>query len=160
MSERIQCQKDKKIIYNYLKGDKRNSEDPESNFDTEWPDNIGPLKKIKLSTIFALAFSIGYKNKLKKPISTRKDLSNPNNFEDFLMPLINTVAIIDSDTKEEILDKETKEIYKSAEEYANGGIDILLKTYIEDMDTIINDWHLEIDDIIKEKDIFNKIENL
>lgn len=160
MSERIKCQKDKKIIYNYLKGSKFNNEDPEFDYDAKWPDNVGPLKNIKLSTIFALAFSIGYKNNSKKKISLYKDLSNPTNFEDFLMPMINAVAIVGHENKEDILNKELRDVYKNAEEYANGGIDILLEEYIEDMDTIINDWHLEIDDIIKNENIFNKIENL
>lgn len=160
MSERIKCQKDKKIIYNYLKGSKKNDEDVEFDYDNSWPDNNGPLKNIKLSTIFALAFSIGYKNNLKESLSSQKDLSNPVNFEDFLMPMINSIAILNSDDGEEILHKEVRDIYKNAEEYANGGVDLLLNDYIEDMDTIINDWHLSIDETIKQNDIFNKIENL
>ncbi|MBR6993804.1 MAG: hypothetical protein IKH85_07000 [Methanobrevibacter sp.] len=160
MSERIKCQKDKKIVYNYLRGFKKNNEDTEFDYDKSWPDNDGPLKNIKLSTIFALAFSMGYKNNLKETLSSQKDLSNPTNFEDFLMPMIKSVAIINSDEKEEILNKELRDIYKNAEEYANAGIDLLLNEYIEDMDAIINEWHLDIDEIINEKDIFNKIENL
>ena len=161
MSERIKCQKDKKIIYNYLRGFKKNDEDAEFDYDNQWPDNNGPLKNIKLSTIFALAFSIGYKNNQKEELSTLKDLSNPTNFEDFLMPMINSIAIINSDEdREEILHKEPRDIYKNAEEYANSGVDLLLSDYIEDMDTIITDWHLDIDETIQQKDIFNKIENL
>lgn len=160
MSERIKCQKDTKIFYNYLRGFKKNDEDPEFNYDDDWPVNEGPLNNIKLSTLFALAFAFGYKNNLKKEISNYKDLSNPVNFEDFLMPMIDSIAIYGSDDGVDVLKAESKEIYNDAEEYANGGISKLMEDYIEDMDVIINEWHLDIDDMIEEKDIFNKIDTL
>lgn len=160
MSERIKCQKDTKIFYNYLKGSKKNEDEPEFDYDDSWPINNGPLKNIKLSTLFALAFSIGYKYRLREEISNYKDLSNPVNFEDFLMPMIDSVAIYDANNDLEILNKDKKEIYNAAEEYANGGIHKLMEDYLEDMDSIINEWHLDIDELIEEKDIFDKIQKL
>ena len=123
MSERIKCQKNKKIIYNYLTGSPKNPEDSEFNYDDDWPINDGPLSGVKLSNLFGLALSVGYAN-------------------------IN------------ILNEESKEIYLVSQEYANAGIDILLEEYIENMDTIIDEWHSDIDDYIEDNDVLEKISNL
>lgn len=158
MSERISCQKDTKIIYNYLSGFKKNENSDEYNYPKDWPDNKGQLNGIKLSTIFALAFSMGYANNKRKELSSFKDLSNPTNFEDYLMPMINAIAMFNEGT--EIMDEEPSEIYVNAQEYANEGIHILFDEYVDNMDDIIDEWHTDIDEIITENQIFEQIEEL
>lgn len=159
MSERIKCQKDKKIIYDYLTGSSKNPDGSEQDYG-DWPNNDGPLVGVKLSNLFGLAFSIGYSNNSREIISVFNDLSNPVNFDEYLMPMIESIAIHDSHKDIAILNEESKEIYSVSQEYANAGIDILLDEYIENMDTIIDEWHSDIDDYIEEKDILDKIENL
>lgn len=158
MSERISCQKDTKMIYNYLSGTKKNANNEEYNYPNEWPDNNGQLNGVKLSTIFALAFSIGYANNKRKKVSSSKDLSNPTNFEDYLMPMINAIAIFNEGT--DIMNENASEIYVNAEEYANGGIHLLFEEYIDNMDDIIDEWHSDIDEIIAEKHLFEQLEEL
>lgn len=160
MSERIKCQKNKKIIYNYLTGSPKNPEDSEFNYDDEWPINDGPLSGVKLSNLFGLALSIGYANNSREKISSFKDLSNPVNFEDYLMPMIESIAIQESTKDIKILNDESKEIYAVSQEYANAGIDLLLEDYVENMDTIIDEWHSDIDDCIEDNNILEKIGNL
>lgn len=158
MSERISCQKDTKMIYNYLSGFKKNENNEEYNYPDEWVDNNGQLNGVKLSTIFALAFSIGYANNKRKKLSSLKDLSNPTNFENYLMPMINAIAIFNGGT--DIMDKELSEIYVDAQEYANGGIHILFDEYMDNMDDIIDEWHSDIDEIIIENHLLEQLEEL
>ena len=158
MRERISCQKDTKMIYNYLSGFKKNVNNEEYNYPDDWAENRGQLNGVKLSTIFALAFSKGYANNKRKELSSLKDLSNPTNFENYLMPMINAIAIFNEGT--DIMDEDPSEIYVNAEEYANEGIHILFDEYQDNMEDIIDEWHSDIDEIIAENQLLEQIENL
>ena len=165
MAERIKCKKDTKIIYNYLNGKPKNIRDDEFNYPTDWPENYeedeGKLYGIKSSTLFSLALATGVKNNEKKPIGVGGvELSNKENFPDYLMPIMNAIAIYDSEDGIDVLKKEFSDITKDAEEYANGGIHSLNSEYQNNMDGIINEWHMEIEQIIEDERIIERIDNL
>ncbi len=146
------------MIYNYLAGFKKNASNEEYNYPDDWVDNIGQLNGVKLSSIFALAFSIGYANNKRKELSSLRDLSNPTNFADYLMPMINAIAIFNEGT--EIMNEDSSKIYVNAQEYANEGIHILFDEYVDNMEDIIDEWHSDIDEIIAENRLFEQIEEL
>lgn len=161
MNERIKCNKKNKIYYNYFKGDEKNSEEPEFNYPEDWPQNNGKLGNIAQHYSFALALAMGIKDNKKDLSNSTLELFNPpKNFEKFLLPLINAVAIFESDEGIDVLNNDPQEIYLVAQQYANEGIQHLHELYLEDMDGIINDWHIEIDQMIKNKNILDKIEEL
>lgn len=163
MRERLICQKDTKIIYNYLKGKEKNPNDEEFNYPEDWPRNYegdgGKLFNIKASTLFSLALAIGYKKGEKKSIDSTKELSNKKDIDYDVMTIIEAIAIYE-ESLDILKEDDLGEIYKNAEEYANGGIEFLNEEYQENMHGIINDWHLEIENIIKEKKILEKVKNL
>lgn len=163
MRERLICQKDTKIIYNYLKGKEKNVKDEEFNYPNDWPRNYesdgGKLFNIKASTLFSLALAIGYKKDNKKTIDSNKDLSNKKDIDYDIMTIIEAIAIYEEGL-DILKEDDLGEIYKSAEEYANGGIEFLNEEYQENMDGIINDWHLEIEKIMEEKNILERVKNL
>ena len=163
MRERLICQKDTKIIYNYLKGKEKNTNDEEFNYPDDWPRNYendgGKLYNLKASILFSLALAIGYKKGKKKAIDSNKDLSNKKEIDFDLMTIIEAIAIYE-DGLDILKEEDLGEIYRNAEEYANGGIEYLNEEYQDNMDGIINDWHLEIEKTIKEKNILEKVKNL
>lgn len=164
MAQRIKCQSDTKIIYNYLNGKPKKTLDAEFNYPADWPENYaddgGKLYGVKASILFSLAIALGYKNNQKKEFNSGIEIANKDSFPKYLMPIINAIAIYDSEEGLDILMKECPELRINAEEYANGGITILNSLYQKNMDGIINDFHLEIKQIIEEKDILNRIEKL
>lgn len=161
MNERVKINKKNKIYYNYFKGDEKNSEEEEFNYPDDWPQNDGKLSNIHQHYSFALALASGIKEGKKDSSNSTLELFNPpKSFEKFLLPMINAVAIFESDDGLDVLNNDPQEIYVSAQQYANGGIQSLHELYLEDMDGIINDWHIEIDQIVKNKNIFDKIDDL
>jgi len=161
MNERVKINKKNKIYYNYFKGDEKNPEEAEFNYPDEWPENTGQLEGITQDNTFALAFALGFKNQDKDFSNSTLELFNPpKSFEKFLLPMINAIAIYESDEGVDVLNEDPQDVYITAQQYANSGIVSLHELYIDDMEGIINDWHIEIEKIIKEKDIINKIDEL
>lgn len=159
MNERVKINKKNKIYYNYFKGDEKNPEEAEFNYPDEWPENTGQLKDITQDYSFALALALGIKKDKKDLSNSTLELFNPpKSFEKFLLPMINAVAILESDEGVDVLNNDPQEIYIAAQQYANEGILTLHELYLEDMEGIINDWHIEIEKTIKDKDIINKID--
>ena len=161
MSSRIKCRASKKIIYNYLNGAEKNVNKPDYNYPDDFPDNDGPLKDVKLSTLFMLAFALGYNNHVTDEITNPYEyLANKDSFDNYLLPLVKAIAIYESDKGIDILHEDDETIYDFAEQYANAGIDILNEKYQENMENIIGDFHMEIDNMIVNKHIFKKVADL
>ena len=95
-SDRIKCQKDTKIIYDYLNG-------KYDIISKDYPKNIGALNGIKHSRLFTLALAYGINNGTKSELKVKEDLANKTSFEDYLITLINAIAIYESDEGTNIL---------------------------------------------------------
>ena len=160
MSSRIKCRDSKKIIYNYLNGAEKDVNKPDYNYPDHFPDNDGPLKDVKLSTLFMLAFALGYNNQGTEKTNPYEYLANPDSFDNYLLPLVKAIAIYESDKGIDILLEDEEVMYDFAQQYANAGIDILNERYQENMKNIIDDLHMEIDNMIVNKHIFKKVSDL
>ena len=126
-------------------------------------ENNGPLNKankIHSKDIFALALAYGYSRGSRLPIESRQQFINKNNFGKDLPSLINALAITKSKEGIEILAEDTPKIYKFAEEYANGGLDILESEYIGGEDEFIEKLRLTLLKLNKEDKIINKLKEL
>ena len=144
VSNRLSREKDTSKIYNKLL---------ESN---------GPLKENKFHSkdIFALALAYGYSQGSRLPIESRQLFINKENFGKDLPALINALAITKSSDGIEILSEDTTEIYKFAEEYANGGLDILETEYMEGGDEFIEKLRLILLKLNEDDRIIKKLGEL
>ena len=157
MSSRIKCRDSKKIIYNYLNGAEKDVNKPDYNYPDDFLDNEGPLKDVKLSTLFMLAFALGYNNQVTEKTNPYEYLANQDSFDNYLLPLVKAIAIYESEKGIDILLEDEEVMYDFAQQYANAGIDILNEKYQENMTNIIDDFHMEIDKMIVDKHIFKKV---
>lgn len=160
MSKRIRCRDSKKIIYNYLNGAEKDVNKKDYNYPDYFLDNVGPLKDVKHSTLFMLAFAMGYNNQITEKTNPYEFLANPDSFDNYLLPLVKAIAIYESDEGIDVLHEDAEVMYDFAQEYANAGIDILNEKYQENMMNIIDDLHMEIDKMIVNKHIFKKVSDL
>lgn len=123
----------------------------------------GPLssdKKKYTRDIFRLALAYGYLNDIRLPIESKDNFVNKTNFGETLPALINALAITQSDNGVEILADDPVNVYQVAEEYANGGLDLLNSEYISNGDEFIEILRLKILDFNKDNKILDKLKEL
>ena len=123
----------------------------------------GPLNKknkIYSRDIFSLALAYGYSNNIKFPIETKDNFLNMENFGKNLLSLIDALAISKSDEGVHILAEDNSEVYVFAEEYANGGLELLNSDYIGHEDEFIEKLRLRILKLNKNDELLNKIKEL
>ena len=123
----------------------------------------GPLsseKKKYTRDIFRLALAFGYINDIRLPIETKDNFVNKTNFGETLPALINSLAITKSSKGIEILAEDPVDVYQVAEEYANGGLDLLNSEYISNGDEFIELLRLKILDFNKDNKILEKLKEL
>lgn len=123
----------------------------------------GPLsseKKKYTRDIFRLALAFGYINDIRLPIETKDNFVNKTNFGETLPALINSLAITKSSKGIEILAEDPVDVYQVAEEYANGGLDLLNSEYIINGDEFIELLRLKILDFNKDNKILEKLKEL
>ncbi len=73
---------------------------------------------------FLFAMAVGFKNKIKIPIEKREGIFLTKDLKPEDEALINAIAIFDANSIDILLDK--AQVFKIVEEYANGGIRILI----------------------------------
>lgn len=123
----------------------------------------GPLQKsniISSKDIFLLALAFGYEKNIKIPLMNKKQFINDNNFGKILPQLLTSLAITNSPKKIDVLSEKPSEIYKYAEEYANGGLELLKNEYIGKEDLFIEKLRLKIQNANKEKNIMDELKKL
>lgn len=82
------------------------------------------LKKLENKEKFLFALSIGFKNKIRRPLDSKEGYALLKYFKTRDNALIQSVALHDSNDPEILKDDE--QVYKIAEEYAHAGIKILV----------------------------------
>lgn len=120
----------------------------------------GPLHKLSLKDIFTLALALGYENNVKVPLLNKEQFINDTNFGKILPQLLTSLAITSSSKEIDILSEKPSEIYKYAEEYANGGLEILNAEYVGYEDQFIEKLRLKIQKANKNNKILNDLEKL
>ena len=123
----------------------------------------GPLsseKKKYTRDIFRLALAYGYLNDIRLPLETKDNFVNKTNFGETLPALINALAITKSSKGVEILADDPVDVYQVAEEYANGGLDLLNSEYLENGDDFIEILRLKILEFNKNNKILEKLDEL
>lgn len=160
MSKRIRCRDTKKIIYNYLNGAEKDVTKDDYNYPESFPENVGPLKDVKHSTLFMLSFALGFNNQSTEKTNPYEFLANPDSFDNYVLPLIKAIAIYESDEGIDVLHEDEEYFYEFAQEYANAGVDLLNEKYQNNMMNIIDDFHMEIDKMIVDKHVFKKVSDL
>ena len=93
-------------------------------------------------------------------MESKDNFVNKTNFGETLPSLINALAITKSSKGIEILAEDPVDIYQVAEEYANGGLDLLNSEYLENGDEFIELLRLKILNFNKDNKILNKLEEL
>ena len=123
----------------------------------------GPLnsdKKKYTRDIFRLALAYGYINDIRMPIETKDNFVNKTNFGKTLPAMINVLAITKSSKGIEILAEDPVDVYQTAEEYANGGLDFLNSEYTQNADEFIEMLRLKILEFNKDDKILKKLDEL
>ena len=110
--------------------------------------------------IFTLALAYGYVNDIRLPLEIRDNFVNKINFGETLPALINALAITKSSKGIEVLAEDPVDVYQVAEEYANGGLDLLNSEYAADADEFIEILRLKILDFNKDDKILKKLDEL
>lgn len=124
---------------------------------------LGPLNKENRRysrDIFALSMAFGYLNDIKMPISSKDNFLNKTNMGKNLPALITSLAITKSDDGIEVLAKDSSEIYDVAEQYANGGLEILNSEYVGNETEFIEKLRIHILKLNKNDRILKKLEEL
>ena len=85
---------------------------------------------------------------------------NKTNFGETLPALINALAITKSSKGVEILAEDPVDVYQVAEEYANGGLDLLNSEYLENGDDFIEILRLKILEFNKDNRILKKLDEM
>ncbi len=123
----------------------------------------GPLsseKKKYTRDIFRLALAYGYINDIRLPLQSKDNFVNKTNFGETLPALINALAITKSSKGVEILAEDPVDVYQVAEEYANGGLDLLNSEYLENGDDFIEILRLKILEFNKDNRILKKLDEM
>lgn len=126
-------------------------------------ESQGPLNKERKKytrDIFKLALAFGYDNNSRLPLESKDNFLNKTNFGDALPSLINALAITKSDKGINILADASGEIYKVAEEYANGGLELLNSKYNDGDEEFIELLRLKILDLNENNRIIDKLDQL
>ena len=127
---------------------------------SEIPGPLNKDNKIYSRDIFALALAYGYQNNIKLPLEKRKQFIRSENFGKNLPALLKALAVSKSEKGIEILAENTPEIYNFAEQYANGGLDLLDSDYSGNTDEFIEKLRLRILKLNKDDKILKKLEEL
>lgn len=124
---------------------------------------LGPLNKDNKRysrDIFTLAMAFGYINDIRMPIGSKDNFVNKSNMGDILPALITSLAITKSDEGIEVLGKDSSDIYSVAEQYANGGLEILNSEYVGNEAEFIEKLRIQILKLNKDDRILKKLEEL
>lgn len=122
--------------------------------------SLSSEKKKYSRDIFRLALVFGYINDIRLPLESKDNFLNKTNFGETLPALINALAITKSNKGVEILADDPVDIYQVAEEYANGGLDLLNSEYIGNGDEFIEILRLKLLKFNKNDKILNKLKEM
>lgn len=126
----------------------------------ERPGPLSNKKKKYTRDIFTLALAFGYDMDIRTPIEIKDNFANKENFGETLPSLINALAITKSGEGIDILGENPSDIYRVAEEYANGGLELLNSEYLNGADEFIEKLRIKILDLNKDDRILKKLEEL
>ena len=82
------------------------------------------LAKLENKDKFMMALSIGFKNKVKRPLASKEGYALLKYFKIKDIALMQSIALFEKNDPELLKDEET--VYKISEEYAHAGIKILI----------------------------------
>ena len=88
-------------------------------------EKISPLYKKTMKDVFMYAMGIGFKNGKRIPLKKRPGVIPLATFKDSEISLIKAIAISEKNSIDVLFGENVKEIFEIAEEYANGGVDML-----------------------------------
>lgn len=114
---------------------------------------------LKNRDIFLLALAIGYKNNIRTPIN-KIDRFVTNEAFGKVLPFVVDSLAISKKGDIEVISEESQKLYKIAEEYANGGLNLLKDDYVGNSDEFIEMLRSEIISANKNDKILNKLDEL
>jgi dnd system-associated protein 4 len=88
-------------------------------------DSSSPFYKKTMKQVFMYALGIGFKNKKRVPLKKRVGVIPLSAFNDADLSIIKSIAIADKKNIDIMFGENIQEMFKIAEEYANGGIELL-----------------------------------
>jgi len=87
--------------------------------------SISPFYKKTMKQVFMYALGIGFRNQKRTPLKKRTGVIPLATFSSADLSIIKAVAIADKKSLDVLFGDNLQEMFKIAEEYANGGIDLL-----------------------------------
>jgi len=88
-------------------------------------NKLSPFYRKTMKEVFMYAMGIGFKNGKRVRLKKRKAVIPLSTFVDADRSLIKAIAIAEKKSVDVLFGENVKEIFEIAEEYANGGIDML-----------------------------------
>jgi len=88
-------------------------------------NKLSPFYKKTMKEVFMYAMGIGFKNGKRVPLKKRTGVIPLRTFSDAEISLIKAIAITEKRSVDVLFGENVKEAFETAEEYANGGIDML-----------------------------------
>jgi len=88
-------------------------------------NKLSPFYKKTMKEVFMYAMGIGFKNGKRVPLKKRTGVIPLRTFSDAEISLIKAIAITEKKSVDVLFGENVKEAFEIAEEYANGGIDML-----------------------------------
>jgi len=88
-------------------------------------ENTSPFYRKTLKQVFMFALGIGFKNKNKVALKKRTGIIPVRALSSSDISVFKAIAITETKTVDTMFGENIPEIFKIAEEYANGGIDLL-----------------------------------
>ena len=88
-------------------------------------EKLSPFRDMTMKDVFIYAMAIGYERGKKVPLKRRTGVIPGNALRDEDYALVKAIGISQRKDVDILFEKKEKELFKIAEEYANGGIDML-----------------------------------
>lgn len=89
-------------------------------------DSSSPFYQKTMKEVFMYALGIGFRNRKRVPLKKGTGSIPRTTFSDQDLSIIKAIAIAEKKSVDVLFGENTRERFKIAEEYANGGIDLLL----------------------------------
>lgn len=88
-------------------------------------DKLSPFYKTTMKQVFMYALGIGLRNRKRTPLKKRTGAIPYTTFNDADLSIIKAIAIAEKGNVDILFGENKRKIFQIAEEYANGGIDLL-----------------------------------